>query len=148
MDDDRNSGNDPRRIEVDPSDVRVVMAQSYARGAPPPSGGTPLPFLRRHRVKLGLGLAIIELIVLGFGPGDYLRQWIGLLAIAVAAIFVQIALSRYLPYILRQVTWAVAFAQALVALFPIFFGVGIVIIVILLLFAVLAGLALLLGDRR
>ncbi len=148
MDDDRDSGNDPRRIEVDPSDVRVVMAQSYARGAPPPSGGTPLPFLRRHRVKLGLGLAIIELIVLGFGPGDYLRQWIGLLAIAVAVIFVQIALSRYLPYKLRQVTWAVAFAQALVALFPIFFGVGVVIIVILLLFAVLAGLALLLGDRR
>lgn len=148
MDDHSNLGGEPRRITVDPNDVRVVMAESYARGAPPPSGGAPLPFLRRHRVKLGLGLAIIELIVLGFGPGDYLRQWIGLLAIAVAAIFVQIALSRYLPYILRQVTWAVAFAQALVALFPIFFGVGVVIIVILLFFAVLAGLALLLGDRR
>jgi hypothetical protein len=57
-------------------------------------------------------------------------------------------LGRYLPYNLRQLTWIFALTQALVALFPIFLGVSVVIIVILLVFAVLAGLALLLGDRR
>ncbi|MBJ7334182.1 MAG: hypothetical protein JHD05_06135 [Thermoleophilia bacterium] len=45
-------------------------------------------------------------------------------------------------------TWIFALTQAFVALFPIFLGVSVVIIVILLVFAVLAGLALLLGDRR
>jgi len=46
------------------------------------------------------------------------------------------------------VTWAIALAQSLVALFPVFLGVGIVIIAVLLVFAALAGLVLLLGDRR
>ena len=148
MDGNGSSGDAPRRIEVDPSDVRVVMAQSYAYGAPPPMGGAPLPFLRRHRAKLALAVAIIELLVLGFGPGDFLHQWIGLLAIAVAAVFVYMLLRLRLPYALRELLWMLAVAQSLVALFPIFLGVGVVIMGILLIFAVLAGLALLLGDRR
>ena len=135
-----------KRIEVDPSDVRVVVSETHAYGVPPPQPGAPLPFLRRHRTKIALAIAIAEMIALGFG--DYLHAWIGLLAVAVAAVFIQVVIGRYLPDSVRQITWMIAFAQALVALVPIFFGVGIVVVVILLIFAVLAGVALLLADRR
>lgn len=142
------SGDPVKRIEVDPSDVRVVQSQTWSYTSSPPTGGAPPPFLRRHRAKLAIGLAIIELIALGFGPGNFLRQWLVLLAVAIGAVFLHAVVARYLPYNLRQLTWIFALTQALVALFPIFFGVGVVIIVILLVFAVLAGVALLLGDRR
>ena len=148
MERDEHSGDPIRRIDVDPADVRVVQSSTWSYRSSPPTSGAPLPFLRRHRAKFALGLAIVELIALGFGPGDLLRQWLALLAVAIAGIFLHVVLGRYLPYSLRQVTWIFALAQALVALFPIFFGVGVVIIVILLVFGVLAGLALLLGDRR
>lgn len=148
MDNDGDTGRDPRRIEVDPDDVRVVSVRSFSYGAPPPAGGAPLPWLRRHRAKLALGLAIVELVALGLAPGDLLRSWILLLAVAVAAVFIHVVASRWLPYPVRQVTWTIALGQALVALFPVFLGVGIVIVAILLVFAVLAGLVLLLGDRR
>ena len=148
MDGNGSIGDAPRRIEVDPSDVRVVVSESYAYGAPPPNAGTPLPFLRRHRAKIALALAIVELLILGFGPGGYLHQWIGLLAIAVAAVFLYVLLRQRLPYALRQALWIVAVMQSLVALFPIFLGVSAVIVGILIVFAILAGLALILGDRR
>ncbi len=148
MDDDGDTGHGQRRIEVDPDDVRVVSVRSFSYGAPPPTGGAPLPWLRRHRAKLALGLAIVELLALGLAPGDLLRSWIALLAIAVLAVFAHVAASRWLPYSVRQITWAIALGQSLVALFPVFLGVGIVIIAVLLVFAVLAGLVLLLGDRR
>lgn len=148
MDDHGDTGRAERRIEVDPDDVRVVSVRSFSYGAPPPTGGAPLPWLRRHRAKLALGLAIVELLALGLAPGDLLRSWVALLAVAVAAVFIHVVASRWLPYSVRQVTWAIALAQALVALFPVFLGVGIVIIAVLLVFAVLAGLVLLLGDRR
>ncbi|MEI6625118.1 MAG: hypothetical protein WCO40_02130 [Thermoleophilia bacterium] len=137
-----------KRIEVDPSDVRVVQAETWSYTSSQPTGGEPRPFLRRHRAKFALALAIIELIALGFGPGNFLHQWLLLLAIAFGAVFLHAVIARYLPYNLRQLTWIFALTQALVALFPIFLGVGVVIIVILLVFAVLAGVALLLGDRR
>ncbi len=147
MDGNGGTGDDLKRIDVDPSDVHVVMAgASY--GAPPPRGGAPLPWLRRHRAKLALGLAVIELLVFGFGPGDFLRNWVGLLGIAIAAILLHVVASRFLPYTLRQLTWVVALAQALVALAPVFLIGSIVVVAILLVFVVLAGLALLLGDRR
>jgi hypothetical protein len=107
-----------------------------------------MPWLRRHRAKLAAGLAIVELLALGLAPGDLLRSWVALLAVAIAAVFIHVVASRWLPYSVRQVTWAIALAQSLVALFPVFLGVGIVIIAVLLVFAALAGLVLLLGDRR
>ena len=146
MDDDGDTGQ--RRIEVDPDDVRVVSVRSFSYGAPPPTGGAPMPWLRRHRAKLAVGLAIVELLALGLAPGDLLRSWVALLAVAVAAVFIHVVASRWLPYSVRQVTWAIALGQSLVALFPVFLGVGIVIVAVLLVFAVLAGLVLLLGDRR
>ena len=146
MDDDGDTGQ--RRIEVDPDDVRVVSYRSFSYGAPPPTGGAPMPWLRRHRAKLAVGLAIVELLALGLAPGDLLRSWVALLAVAVAAVFIHVVASRWLPYSVRQVTWAIALGQSLVALFPVFLGVGIVIVAVLLVFAVLAGLVLLLGDRR
>lgn len=148
MDHDGDTGHEQRRIEVDPDDVRVVSVRSFSYGAPPPTGGAPLPWLRRHRAKLALGLAVVELLVLGLAPGDLLRSWIALLAVAIAAVFIHVIASRWLPYSVRQLTWALALGQALVALFPVFLGVGIVIVAILLVFAVLVGLVLLLGDRR
>ena len=48
MDGNGSTGGEPRRIEVDPDDVRVVVSQTYSYGAPPPTGGGSLPFLRRH----------------------------------------------------------------------------------------------------
>ena len=148
MESDEYSGDPVKRIEVDPSDVRVVQSDTWSYTSSSPTGGVPAPFLRRHRAKLALALAIVELFALGFGPGDLLRQWLVLLAVAIGAVFLHVVVARYLPYSLRQLTWIFALTQALVALFPIFLGVGVVIIVILLVFAVLAGLALLLGDRR
>ena len=148
MDDDGDTGREQRRIEVDPDDVRVVSVRSFSYGAPPPTGGAPMPWLRRHRAKLAAGLAIVELLALGLAPGDLLRSWVALLAVAIAAVFIHVVASRWLPYSVRQVTWAIALAQSLVALFPVFLGVGIVTIAVLLVFAALAGLVLLLGDRR
>lgn len=148
MESDEYSRDPVKRIEVDPSDVRVVQSETRSYTSSQPMGGAPLPFLRRHRAKFALALAIIELFALGFGPGNLLQQWLLLLAIAFGAVFLQVVLGRYLPYNLRQLTWIFALTQAFVALFPIFLGVSVVIIVILLVFAVLAGLALLLGDRR
>jgi hypothetical protein len=139
--------DDMKRINVDPTDVHVIVTGT-SHGAPPPRGSAPLPWLRRHRAKLALGLAVVELLVFGFGPGDFLRNWVGLLAIAIAAIFLHVVASRFLPYTLRQVTWIIALAQALVALAPVFLIGSIVVVAILLVFVVLAGLALLLGDRR
>ncbi len=148
MESDEYSRDPVKRIEVDSSDVRVVQSETWSYTSSSPTGGAPAPFLRRHRAKLALALAIIELFALGFGPGDLLRQWLVLLAVAIGAVFLHVVVARYLPYSLRQLTWLFALTQALVALFPIFLGVGVVIMVILLVFAVLVGLALLLGDRR
>ncbi|MGA0122804.1 MAG: hypothetical protein ACO3KD_07345 [Gaiellales bacterium] len=148
MDADGDTGNGQRRIEVDPADVRGVSVRPVSYGAPPPSGGAPPSWLRRHRAKLALGLAIVELLALGLAPGDLLRSWIALLAIAILAVFLHVVAGRWLPYPLRQLTWAIALGQSLVALFPVFLGVGIVIVAVLLVFAALAGLVLLLGDRR
>jgi len=148
MESDEYSGDPVKRIEVDPSDVRVVQAETWSYTSSQPTGGEPRPFLRRHRAKFALALAIIEIFAIGFGAGNLLHQWLLLLAIAFGAVFLQVVIARYLPYNLRQVTWIFALTQAFVALFPIFFGVGVVIIVILLIFGLLAGIALILGDRR
>jgi hypothetical protein len=126
----------------------VIASSTRTWGAPPPTGGEPLPLLRRHRAKLALGLAAIELIALAVLPGDVLRSWLLLLGIAVACVVLYALVARRLPYALRQIAWTIALAQTLVALFPVFLGASVVIIAIVLVVVVLAGLALLLGDRR
>ena len=39
MDGNGTTGGEPRRIEVDPGDVRVVSTATWSYGAPPPTGG-------------------------------------------------------------------------------------------------------------
>jgi hypothetical protein len=111
-------------------------------------GGEPPPWLRRHRAKFALALAVVELLALGLAPGNPLRAWLVLLVVAIAAVALHVVASRVLPYSVRQITWAIALGQALVALFPIFLVGSVVVIAILIAFALLVGLALLLGDRR
>lgn len=148
MDGDSGNREDVRRIDVDPSDVHVVISGGSWYSAPPPSGGAPLPWLRRHRAKLALGLAAVELLVFGFGPGGFLRNWLGLLAIAIAAVVLHVVARRVLPYTLQQITWTIALAQSLVALAPVFLIGSAIVIAILLVFVALVGLALLFADRR
>jgi hypothetical protein len=138
-----------KHIDVDPDDVHVVVVGQRTYGAPPPTdgSGSPPSFLRRHRLKIAIALTVIELIALGFG--DYLRAWIILLAIAIAAVALHLFASPFLPASLRQVTWIIATTQAVVALFPVaFIGASIVVVGILIVGALLLIAMLLLGDRR
>lgn len=148
MDGNGAAGDEPRRIEVDPADVRVVSTTTWSYGAPPPTGGEPLPFLRRHRAKIAVGITIVESVALGISGVGFLRSMVLLLVAAAAAVALHILVRDRLPYAIRQLTWILALSQALALLFPFLIIGGIIAIAIVLAFAVLAGLAILLGDRR
>lgn len=148
MDGNGSTGDAPRRIEVDPDDVRVVVSRSYTYGAPPPTGGEPLPFLRRHRAKVAVAITIAESILLGLSDIGFLRSIVLLLLAAVAAIVLHIVLRDRAPYTVRQLTWILAVSQTLALLFPFLIIGGIIAIAIVLAFVILAGIVILLGDRR
>ena len=148
MDGNGTTGGEPRRIEVDPGDVRVVTASTWSYGAPPPTGGEPLPFLRRHRAKIAVGITVVECVALGLAGAGFLRSMVLLLILAAIAVSVHILVRDRLPYWARQLTWILALSQALALLFPFLVIGGIIAIAIVLAFLVLAGLAILLGDRR
>lgn len=143
-----STGDAPRRIEVDPSDVRVVMAQSFSYGAPPPTGGEPLPFLRRHRAKVAVAITVAESVLLGLSGIGFLRSIVLLLVAAACAIALHVLVRQRLPYTVRQLTWILAVSQTLALLFPFVIIGGIIAIAIVLAFAILAGIVILLGDRR
>lgn len=148
MDGNGSTGGEPRRIEVDPDDVRVVVSQSYTYGAPRPNGGEPLPFLRRHRAKVAVAITVIESVLLGLSGIGFLRSIILLLVAAVVAIVVHVALRDRAPYTVRQLTWILAVSQTLALLFPFLIIGGVIAIAIVLAFVILAGIVILIGDRR
>ncbi len=148
MDDNSSTGDAPRRIEVDPDDVRVVVSRSFAYGAPPPTAGEPLPFLRRHRAKIAIAITIVESVALGLSGIGFLRAIVLLLLVAAAAIVLHVVLRDRAPYTVRQLTWILAVSQTLALLFPFLIIGGIIAIAIVLAFVILAGIVILLGDRR
>lgn len=148
MDGNGSTGDAPRRIEVDPDDVRVVVAQSFSYGAPPPTGGEPLPFLRRHRAKVAVAITIVEAVVLGLSGIGFLRSIVLLLLAATLAIVLHVVAAGRAPYAVRQLTWILAVSQILALLFPFVVIGGVIAIAIVLAFAILAGIVILIGDRR
>ena len=134
-----------KRIEVDPSDIRITPL-GYASD-PAPAGG-PGRWLRRYRLRLAGGLAILETLLWAFNVSK-----IALLAVAVAAVaFHFFVTPRIASYTFRQLSWVIAFAQALVAMGAILLVVFTTLVAILifgfLVLLVIGGLAALLGDRR
>jgi hypothetical protein len=133
-----------RRIEVDPRNVTILGTGSPA-GQPTTGPGA---WLRRHRLQIAGILALVE----GVAFAMHATSRIVLLALAVAVIALHFYVGPHLPYTLRQVTWTLALAQALVAVFSLLlFVVSVVLAFVLfavLASLVLAGIAMLLGDRR
>ena len=98
-----------KRIEVDPSDVRITTL-GYSND-PAPAGG-PGAWLRRYRLRLAGGLALLEALLWAFDVSKLI-----LLAVAVAAVAFHFLITPRIPsYTFRQVSWVVAFAQALIAI--------------------------------
>jgi hypothetical protein len=149
MDSNRSTGDEPRRIEVDPDDVRVVVSQTYSYGAPPSTGGGSLPFLRRHRAKVAVAITVVEAVALGLSGIGFLRSLVVLLLAATLAIVLHlVAQRRAVPYTVRQLTWILAVSQILALLVPFLVIGGVIAIAIVLAFAILAGIVILIGDRR
>jgi hypothetical protein len=125
------------------------MAQTYAYGAPPPDGGTPLPFLRRHRAKVAVAITVVEAVALGLSGIGVLRSLVVLLLAATLAVVLHlVAQRRAVPYTVRQLTWILAVSQILALLVPFLVIGGVIAIAIVLAFAILAGIVILIGDRR
>ena len=127
-----------KRIEVNPADVRIVGS----------SGPAQRPWLRRHRMRIAAVLAVAEAILWSF---DISKT--KLLAVAAAAIAFHVFVTpRIGSYTVRQVSWTLAFAQALVAIGTVLLLVATTLVAVmvfgLLVVLVLAGVAALLGDRR
>ena len=134
-----------KRIEVDPSDVRIT---TLGFGSDPAPAGGPGAWLRRYRLRLAGGLAILETLLWAFDVSK-----IALLAVAAAAVaFHFLVTPRVGSYTFRQVSWVFAFAQALVAMGAILLVVFTTLVAILifgfLVLLVIGGVAALLGDRR
>ncbi len=137
-----------RHIEVDPADVRVVGTRDGFDGRPPGPTTGPGAWLRRYRLRLAGGLALLEAILFAFHWGRTV-----LLAAAVIAILVHWFITPRIPsYTFRQASWIIAFAQALVAICSVaLFVVGALVAFALLVVVVgfiLFAAAALLGDRR
>jgi hypothetical protein len=124
-----------KRIEIDPADVRVV-------------GAAPDPKRRDSRFGLRLKiaglLAFAEVILVAVGHFPALLMT----AIAVGLVAFHIFVGRKLPTFLRHVSWTLALAQALVALFIAAIGVSIFVVTIVLLLVLIVGVMMLLGERR
>jgi len=138
-----------KRIEIDPSDVRVTRVGfgPGTSGEPAPVGGAGA-WLRRYRLRLAGGLALLEEILWATGVSK-----IVLLAIAVLAVAAHFWITpRIKSYTFHQISWVVAFAQILVAVGMVLLVVFTTLVAILvfgfLVVLVIGGLAALLGDRR
>jgi hypothetical protein len=128
--------------QVRPEDVVVVDAR--AGGRPPEELPRVAAWIRRYRFRLALALALFEVIVFALGSVNRFA----LLAVAILIILGYISFGRSLPSAtLRQVAWVVAFAQGLVALFPLALGLSLFVIGIVAVVALLIMMMLLLGER-
>ena len=145
MDPGRYPGLIVKRIEVDPSDIRIT---TLGYGSDPAPTGGPGAWLRRYRLRLAGGLALLEALLWAFDISKLV-----LLAVAVGAVALHFVVTPRIPsYTFRQVSWVVAFAQALVAIGSVLLVIFTTLVAILifgfLVLLVIGGLAALLGDRR
>jgi hypothetical protein len=130
-----------KRYEVRPEDVIVVR---------PGGGGAPVPqpglggWLRRHRVRLALLVAAAELLVLVFADVD--EKLVVLVGILVVVAYLAVG-SSLRPPALRQTAWILAFAQALVGLFPLIIGFSLFVLGAVALLGLLVLAMVMLGDR-
>ena len=107
-----------------------------------------MPALRRHRAKIAVAIAAVEIVALAMADVGFLQAIVGLLLVAAAAIGVHVLLRDRVPYRARQLTWILALSQALALLFPFIVIGGLIAIAFVLAFIVIAGLVIVLGDRR
>jgi hypothetical protein len=126
-----------KRIEVDPSDVRVVGPGGPGRTQKQDSNFG-------LRLKLAAVIAFAEVIFVAVGGVSTLLMS----AIAVALVAFHIFVGRNLPTLLRHVSWTLALAQALVALFIAAIGISLFILGVVLVLVLIIGVMMLLGDRR
>jgi hypothetical protein len=132
--------------------ARVVASEAMVFGRPELEGpvlehGTTRTgrWLRRHRTKIAVWIAVVEGILLVFGP---VNRW-GALLVAVLVIAGYFWLGRRLrsPFA-HDVAWIAAVSQAFVALIPVL----VLLVGTLALIAVgilaLGALIVLFGDRR
>jgi hypothetical protein len=126
-----------KRIEVDPSDVRVV-------GAGGPSGTKRRDSNFGLRLKIAAVIAFAEVIFVAIGGVSTLLMS----AVAVGLVAFHIFVGRNLPTLLRHVSWTLALAQALVALFIAAIGISLFILGVVLVLVLIIGVMMLLGDRR
>jgi len=135
-----------RRIVVDPGRVTVLGGGHDV----PPSAG-PGAWLRRNRLRLAATIAVVEAIAIALFVHGTSR--LALLALAALLLVFHFWLApRVRSYTVRQISWTLAFAQALIAilsvlLFVVGFLVALLVFVVLVA-VVVAGIAALLGDRR
>ncbi len=126
-----------KRIEVDPSDVRVV-------GAGGPAGTKRRDSNFGLRLKIAAVIAFAEVVFVAIGGISTLLMS----AVAVALVALHIFVGRNLPTLLRHVSWTLALAQALVALFIAAIGISLFILGVVLVLVLIIGVMMLLGDRR
>ncbi len=126
-----------KRIEVDPSDVRVV-------GAGGPAGTKRRDSNFGLRLKIAAVIAFAEVVFVAIGGISTLLMS----AVAVALVAFHIFVGRNLPTLLRHVSWTLALAQALVALFIAAIGISLFILGVVLVLVLIIGVMMLLGDRR
>jgi hypothetical protein len=135
-----------RRIVVDPGRVTVLGG---GHDVPPSTG--PGAWLRRNRLRLAATIAVVEAIAIALFVHGTSR--LALLALAALLLVFHFWLApRVRSYTVRQISWTLAFAQALIAilsvlLFVVGFLVALLVFVVLVA-VVVAGIAALLGDRR
>ena len=130
-----------KRYEVRPEDI-IVLGPGGA--APPPSQAGLGAWLRRHRVRLAQIVAVAELLVLVFADVD--EKLVVLAGIVVVVAYLAVG-SSLRPPALRQAAWILAFAQALVGLFPLIIGFSLFVLAAVALLALLVLTMVMLGDR-
>ncbi len=102
-------------------------------------------WLRRHRVRIALWLAVAEGVLVLFGviPG-----WTAI-GVAAALLLFYVLVGRNLsPETARQVAWIGAVSQVLVAVLPVLVALLTMIAIIALVVLAAVALALLFLDRR
>jgi hypothetical protein len=102
-------------------------------------------WLRRYRLRFAFWVAVIEGLLLVFGV---INRWAALLVAALVIVLYFAFAARLRPGAARDVLWAAAVSQALVALIPVLvIVVGTLALIAVGILAVVA-LIVLFGDRR
>jgi hypothetical protein len=125
-----------KRIEVDPSDVRVVGAAE------------PAPKKRDSRfglrLKIAAAIAAVEIIAVAVGGVRPLLMML----VAVVAVAFHLFVGRKAPTAIREVSWILAISQAMVALFIAAIGTAMFVLGIVVVLALIIGVMMILGERR